>query len=89
MKYQTAILLIFCVLFSSNVLAEDSGFLTDYTKLSPGGNSGFTRAYIAPGAPDAIARFGSVMVDQPSFVISPKSKYKGLKPSDSVVVGEE
>ena len=29
------------------------------------------------------------MVDQPEFFIGPASKYKGIKPSDAVVIGEE
>jgi hypothetical protein len=76
-------------LISTGAMAEDSGFLTDYSKLTDGGASGFTRAYIAPGALETIARFNKVMIDQPSFVISPDSKYKGVKPNDIVVVGEE
>jgi hypothetical protein len=82
----TAAALVF--LIASSARAEDSGFLTDYSKLAPGGDYGFTRAYSAPGAADAIARFGQVMIDQPSFVISPDSKYRGVKPSDINSVGE-
>jgi hypothetical protein len=38
----TATTLVF--LIASSALAEDSGFLTDYSKLAPGGEYGFTRA---------------------------------------------
>lgn len=86
LRAMTATTLVF--LIASSALAEDSGFLTDYSKLAPGGEYGFTRVYSAPGAADAIARFGQVMIDQPTFVISPDSKYKGVKPSDITSVGE-
>jgi hypothetical protein len=76
-------------LASTSLSAADEGFLTDYSKLSDGGKSGFTRVYIAPGAVDTIGRFDSAMVDSPEFVIDPKSKYKGLKPADAVIVGED
>jgi hypothetical protein len=72
----------------SSVAAQDSGFLTDYSKLSPGGDSGFTRVHIAPGAIDRVGRFDHVMIDQPSLVLSPDSKYKGVKPSDIASVAE-
>ncbi len=86
-KYLAAVALLATI--SVPLWAQDSGFLSDYSRLSPGGSSGFTQVYIAPGAIDVLARYGSVMVDQPSFVISPDSKYKGVKPDDAVAVGEE
>lgn len=73
---------------SSAALAQDSGFLTDYSNLEPLAGSGNAKAYVAPGAVDAIARFNKVMVDQPSIIISPDSKYKGAKPADIAEVGE-
>lgn len=72
----------------SNVLAQDSGFLSDYSKLIADTDTGFTRAYVAPGTIDKVGRFSHVMVDQPSIVISPESKYQGTKPSDIASVAE-
>ena len=89
MKLRSLALASTCVIFSSGLYAQDSGFLEDYSKLSPGGNSGFTRVYIAPGAPDDMAGITSLMVDQPEIFIDPASKYKGFKPSDALAVGEE
>jgi hypothetical protein len=70
------------------VTAEDSGFLSDYSLLTTDDQSGFTRAYIAPGAVDRIAQFNQVMIDQPSIIISADSKYKGAKPNDILEVSE-
>ena len=72
----------------SSALAQDSGFLTDYSKLTTTGDSGFTRVYIAPGTIDTVGRFDHVMIDQPSIVISTDSKYRGAKPSDIASVAE-
>jgi hypothetical protein len=80
---------VLCCLFSTGLQAENVDFLSDYSKLTDGGDSGFTRFYIAPGAPDAVARITSVLVDQPEFFVDPASKYKGIKPGDAMVVGEE
>lgn len=82
----TAAVLCLC---STGLHAENVNFLTDYSKLTAGGDTGFTKAYLAPGAQDAIARFGTVMVDSPEFFIDPASKYKGIKSSDAGVVGAE
>lgn len=89
MKSSVLTLITACCLASASLSAQDSGFLTDYSKLSAGNQSGFTKVYIAPGAPDNLARFDSVMVDSPEFFLDPKSKYKGLKPTDAAIVGEE
>ena len=76
-------------MFSTGLHAENVDFLSDYSKLTEGGNTGFTRVYIAPGALDSLRGLNSVLVDQPEFFIDPKSKYKGMKPADAEVVGEE
>jgi hypothetical protein len=78
-----------CILVSTGLQADNVEFLSDYSKLTEGGDSGFTKVYIAPGSPDAVGRLSSVMVDQPEFFLDPKSTYKGIKPSDAVLVGEE
>ena len=75
-------------LCSTSLQAENVQFLSDYSKLTDAGATGFTRIYIAPGAPDAMGKLANVMVDQPEFFIDPDSKYKGVKPSDAVSVGE-
>lgn len=76
-------------LSSTGLHAENVDFLSDYSKLAEGGKSGFTRVYIAPGALDSLGGLTTVLVDQPEFFIDPKSKYKGMKPADAEVVGEE
>jgi len=59
--------------------AADSGFLTDYSKLEARSGA-VSRAYVAPGAIDALAAYDAVMVDQPEVLIAADSKYKGAKP---------
>jgi len=86
---KTSLLAVLTYLMCSSASADDVQFLTDYSKLVDGGDSGFTKVYIAPGGQDRIGHIVSVMVDQPEFFIDPKSKYKGIKPSDAVAVGEE
>lgn len=83
----TALALIFS-LGSFGVAADEGGFLSDYSKLTDGGDTGFTRAFMAPGATNRIANLESLMVDQPEIFIDPKSKYKGIKPGDAEVVAE-
>lgn len=86
---KTSVLAVLTFLMCSSVNAGDVQFLTDYSKLADGGDSGFTKMYIAPGGVDRIAHIASVMVDQPEFFIDPESKYKGIKPGDALAVGEE
>jgi hypothetical protein len=65
----------------------DRSFLTDYTKLQPKATEkGTDHTYIAPGAVEKLARYNSVMVDQPEILISPNSDYKGAKPDDLVAI---
>lgn len=88
MKKHIALSLLACTLPVS-LAAQDSGFLSDYSKLEVSPNSGFTRIYIRPGTLDDLARINKLMIDQPSIIISDDSKYKGFKPSDVVLVAEE
>jgi len=87
MRTQT-ITAIFSLFAVSLAWAEDSGFLSDYSILTPDDEYGFTRAYIAPGALERIAQFNQVMIDQPSIIISADSKYRGAKPNDVLEVSE-
>lgn len=89
MKLSNLTLIAASCLASASLSAADSGFLTDYSTLTEGGKTGFTKAYVAPGAFDKVGRFDSVMVDSPEFFVDPKSKYKGYKPADAAVVGED
>jgi hypothetical protein len=39
-------------------------------------------SYLAPDAPDRMANYSAVMIDQPEIFVSPDSQYKGMKPDD-------
>jgi hypothetical protein len=88
MRNLSASIILVSLFATPTAWAENSGFLSDYSNLEPLERSGKAIGYIAPGAADTISRFNRVMVDQPSIIISPDSKYKGAKPSDMVEVGE-
>ena len=72
---------------STGIAAENSGFLTDYSKLKPidGSNS---MLYSAPNAYTDFKNYKAVMIDQPEFVIADDSKYKGVKPDDAKAVAD-
>lgn len=80
-------LLVLCL--PASLAAQDSGFLSDYSKLEVKPSTGFTRTYISPGAENEIVRITKLMIDQPSFIISEDSKYKAIKPSDILFVAEK
>jgi hypothetical protein len=59
-------------------------FLSDYSKLLPITGDKFSdMRYIAPEAFRKLAKFDSVLIEQPEIFVSADSKYKGLKPDDA------
>ena len=72
---------------SSELLADNSGFLTDYSTLKPIAGSD-ARLYTAPNAHTNFKNYKAVMIDQPEFVIASDSKYKGLKPDEAKAVAD-
>lgn len=66
-------------------LAQDiqsSGFLSDYSKLQRNFAGQMVYSYLAPDAPDRMANYSALMIDQPEIFVSPDSQYKGIKPDD-------
>jgi hypothetical protein len=72
---------------STEIVADNSGFLTDYSKLKPIAGSD-TLMYTAPNAYTDLKNYKAVMIDQPEFVIADDSKYKGIKPDDAKAVAD-
>jgi hypothetical protein len=68
----------------SGVAFAESGFLSDYSKLTPVQSATGTTdlVYIAPGAFDRAVDYKAVMVDQPEILFSADSEYRGMKPQD-------
>ncbi len=63
------------------VLAQDSGFLTDYSLLKDReGDEYVDRVYVKEGISERLDDFNAIMVDQPEILIASDSKYKGAKP---------
>jgi len=60
--------------------AEESGFLSDYSRLQNREGDMVNRLYIAPGAIESLAAYNSIMVDQPEVFLSADTKYNGAKP---------
>lgn len=65
----------------------DSGFLTDYSQLKPVAGTGI-RMCTAPDVYTDLKNYTAVMIDQPEFVITDDSKYKGFKPDDAKAVAD-
>jgi hypothetical protein len=61
---------------------QSSGFLSDYSKLKQSSDKYMDYTYIAEGAPDRMANYTAVMIDQPEIFVAANSKYKGMKPDD-------
>jgi len=68
-----------------SVHAQDfqySGFLSDYSQLKSSSDKHMDYTYLAAGAPEKMANYSAVMIDQPEIFVAPNSKYKGMKPDD-------
>ncbi len=62
-------------------LAQDSGFMSDYSILQEReGDAAVDRAWIKDGLADQLADFSAVMVDQPEIYLSEDTKDKFAKP---------
>ena len=72
---------------TTEIAADNSGFLTDYSNLKPIDGS-HAMLYTAPNAYTEFKNYKAVMIDQPEFVIANDSKYKGVKPDDAKAVAD-
>ena len=63
-------------------ISQDSDFLSDYSQLQESSNETMDYTYLAAGAPDRMATYAAIMIDQPEIFVSPDSDYKGMKPDD-------
>ena len=89
MKYRKAgaYSLAFCLVITAfgSAVAEDflsSDFLSDYSQLKKTSDAYMDYTYVAEGAPEKMANYSAVMIDQPEIFVAPNSKYKGMKPDD-------
>ena len=86
-KIYTALATALLLSSATNLVADDSGFLTDYSTLKPIAGSN-ARLYSAPNAFSDFKNYKAVMIDQPEFVIADDSKYKGVKPDEAKAVAD-
>lgn len=75
------------LLCTTDLAADDSGFLTDYGQLKPIAGTEI-RMYTAPNAYRDFKNYTAVMIDQPELVIASDSKYRGIKPDDAKAVAD-
>lgn len=88
MKFKCLIAVPLFVL-SVSALAEDSGFLSDYSKLTAAGQAtAADRIYIQDGLFDRAGQFQGIFVDQPEIFIASDSKYKGISPDDMKAIAD-
>lgn len=67
---------------------DESGFLSDYSKLRAVKDNAFERIYAAPDVFERAARYDAVMVDQPELFLDPASRYKGVKPDEMKLIAD-
>ena len=75
------------LLLCTTLVADDSGFLSDYSQLKPIKGTDI-QMYTAPNAYTDFKNYTAVMIDQPELVIADDSKYKGIKPDDAKAVAD-
>ena len=90
--YKRTLYLAFILIFgmTQNSLAQDSGFLSDYSGLKENTGIGMenSQTYIHPDGFKKLSGYKAIMIDQPEFSVAADSKYKSLKPDDMVVLAE-
>lgn len=72
---------------TQNILAEETGFLSDYSNLGVE-SSDSARVYLHPDGIEKLAPYKAIMIDQPELIIAADSKVKSLKPDDMVQLAE-
>ncbi len=81
------LLLAFCTLAPAT-LAQETGFLSDYSHLEARSDDTLDRAYLVPDSHIRLAKYNAIMVDQPEIFLAPDSKYKGAKPDSLKVLAD-
>jgi hypothetical protein len=76
------------VLLPGLTVAEESGFLEDYSILGKAGEWGAARMYVSETTLERMAHYSKVMIDQPYIYIDPDSKSKGMKPETMTAIAE-
>ena len=80
-----ALLFLVATIVTGPLLAEDiqhSEFLSDYSHLKSSSDKHMDYKYLVSSAPNTMAKYSAIMIDQPEIFISPDSRYKGMKPDD-------
>lgn len=75
--------LVVALAWPATMMAAESGFLSDYSKLEPVTTAtGTDRAFVAPDAMKRGGIYTAVMIDQPEIHFSADSEYRGMKPEN-------
>ncbi len=69
--------------------SEFSGFLADYSELTPPpGDNIVDLTWVAPDLRARLQGYDSIMVDQPEIFLHPESPYTGFKPDDMKAIAD-
>jgi hypothetical protein len=84
-----ASLIVFALLAASATLqAQQSGFLPNYEGLEFAPGEYGNKSQPVPNIMGKMASLDKIMVDQPEIFVASDSKYKGMKPDDSLALAE-
>jgi hypothetical protein len=81
-------MLLISVLLPGGAIAEEGGFLEDYSILGTSGEYGNARMYVAKGAIESMAGYNKIMIDQPFIFIDADSTSRGMKPDSMTAIAE-
>ena len=81
-------ILFIAALLPGFAIAEESGFLEDYSILGKAGQYGAARMYVSETAIQRMVDYDKIMIDQPWIFVDPDSKSKGMKPDTMTTIAE-
>jgi hypothetical protein len=81
-------ILLSAILLPGLAIAQESGFMEDYSILGTSGEYGDAAMYVAANTPEKMAKYSKVMIDQPWIYLDPASKSKGMKPDTMTTIAE-
>jgi hypothetical protein len=88
MNNRLVTVLFLTVLLPCSAIAEESGFLEDYSILGAVGKYGAAKMYVGETAIARMANYDKIMIDQPWIYVDPDSKSKGMKPDTMTTIAE-
>jgi hypothetical protein len=88
LSYTTSLALFTLLTASATLQAQQSGFLPSYEGLEFASGEYGSKSNPVPNVTDKMASLDKIMIDQPEIFVASNSKYKGMKPEDSMALAE-